>query len=44
MKLKSKGYEQVIVLLAVIVIYSSKCSVHEKQDTFSKLENYLVLR
>ena len=43
MKLKSKGCEQVTVLLAVIIIYSDKRSVHEKQNTFSKLENYLVL-
>jgi len=44
MKLKSKGCEQVTVLLAVIIIYINKCSVYEKQNTFSKLENYLVLR
>ena len=44
MKLKSKGCEQVTVLLAVIIIHSNKCKVHEKQKTFSRLENYLVLR
>jgi len=44
MKLKSKGCEQVTVLLAVIIIYSNKCLVDEKQNMFSKLENDLVLR
>jgi len=40
MKLKSKGCEQVTVLLAVIIIYCNKCLVHEKQNMLSKLENY----
>ena len=44
MKLQSKGCKQVTVLFAVIIIYSNKCQVHEKQKTFSRLENYLVLR
>jgi len=44
MKLKSQGYEQVTVILAVNIIYSNKFYVHEKENTFSKLEKYSVLR
>jgi len=33
MKWKKQGYGQVAVILAVNIIYSNKCYVHEKQNT-----------